>query len=162
MVFTWSENPYKDMWNHLLFLSKMNNTKKLLSGSISSGRTLLYPEGPVLEKKAKQVSFCIAQAYEYFRAADSVSIATSPLLYYYGMLSLAKSLIVANERPIYLENIKYHGLARRPKDAQISNYDSRPDVWTIEKEYAVAHQDGVFPHLKYVLTGSIYPHYAVY
>jgi hypothetical protein len=157
MVFTWSENPYRDMWNHLMFLSKMNNARKLLSGSISSGRSLLYTQGPDLDKKAKQLSFCIAQSYEYFRAADSASIATSPLLYYYGMLSLAKSLIVANERPVYLEDVKYHGLARRPKDARISKYDNSPNLWTIEKEYALTRQDGVFPHLKDVLTGSRYP-----
>ena len=145
------------MWNHLLFLSKMNNTKKLLSGSISSRRSLNYTQRSVLNKKAKQVSFCVAQSFEYFRAADSVSTATSPLLYYYGMLSLAKSLIVANQETVFLEDVNYHGLARRPKDTQISNYDNRPELWTIEKEYALTREDGVFPQLKELLTGSRYP-----
>lgn len=43
-------------------------------------------------------------------AGGSVTLRTSPLLYFYGMLSLAKALIVANEPEIVLDAIKYHGL----------------------------------------------------
>ena len=162
LVFTWSENPYEDMWNHLLFLAKKNNAKKLLSGSISSGRTVIYKQRSILEKKANQVSFGISQSFEYFHAADSVSITTSPLLYFYGMLSLAKSLIVANRKKVFLEDIDYHGLARRPKDKTIAAYDSKPKSWEIEKEYAVSRASGVFPHFTDVISDFQYPNGAVF
>ena len=121
MVFTWSENPYSDMWNQLMFLSKKNNAKKLLAGDIRSGRILIYEQGAELERKASQVSFGINQASEYYRAAGSASVATSPLLFFYGMLSLAKTLIVANKKDIYFEDMKYHGLTQNcAKDAEIT------------------------------------------
>lgn len=137
LVFTWSENPYADMWNHLLFLAKKNNVERLLSGEIESGRTQKYHEKEVLEKKAIQVSFGISQSFEYFRAADTVGVATSPLLYFYGALSLAKSLVVANEKEAYFEGLKYHGLTGRPIDSVLETYSADPKLWKMEDEYAI-------------------------
>lgn len=127
-----------------MFLAKKANARNLLAGDIPSGRIVIYKKEKILETKAEQVSFGISQSFEYFRAADSVSIATSPLLYFYGMLSLAKSLIVANETDVYLEDINYHGFAKLPKDAKLEAYDKNPKSWNIESEYAVV-REGVFP-----------------
>ena len=63
-----------------------------------------------METKSRQLAYCILQAFEYYKAADAVTIDTSPLLYFYGMLSLAKALVVANEEDCLLDDIKYHGL----------------------------------------------------
>lgn len=161
MVFTWSENPYEDMWNHLMFLSKRNNAKNLLAGKIRSARAMIYDEGKELEKKATQVAFGISQSFEYFQAAHSVSVATSPLLYFYGMLSLAKSLIVANEKDVYLEDVRYHGLAKLPRDKTLENYESDPESWNVESEYAIA-RDGVFPHFTKVISNFEYPNKAIF
>ena len=144
-----------------MFLAKRNNAKNLLAGNIPSARTVIYKQGRSLEKKADQVSFGINQSFEYFRAADSVSIVTSPLLYFYGMLSLAKSVIVANETDIYLEDIKYHGLARRPKDDKLETYEKNPESWNIESEYAII-RDGVFPHFTKAICDFQYPSNAVF
>jgi hypothetical protein len=156
MVFTWSEDPYRDMWHHLMFLARRNNAKNLLSGNIRSERTVTYQLGESLDKKANQVSFGISQSFEYFRAADSVSVATSPLLYFYGVLSLAKSLIVANEADTYLEDMRYHGLAKKPRDAALETYEQNPESWNMEGEFGVTHE-GVFKHFTKVVSDFEYP-----
>jgi hypothetical protein len=161
LVFTWSENPYSDMWNQLMFLSKKNNAKKLLSGEIKSGRQLVYEKGEELERKSSQVSFGISQASEYYKAAESASVTTSPLLYFYGMLSLAKTLITANKKDIYFEDIKYHGLTQKhPKDAKISEYRKDPEKWELECEFAVT-RNGVSTYLTDIYCGFQFPNWCV-
>ena len=112
-------------------------------GKMDSKREVLYVDGEDLEKKATQIAFSIAQANEYFVAADSVSINTSPLLYFYGMLSLAKAIIIANETTVYLSDVQYHGLTSRPKCDVLEQYKQDEAGWNLEEEYAVI-QPGVF------------------
>ena len=145
-VFTWSENPMVDMWNHIKFFRNEYNCKRLLKGDIKSQRNLIYEDGENLGKKVKQITMSINQAIEYFEAADHCSINTSPLLYFYGMLSLAKALIVANVKNIFLDDIKYHGLETRPKTESLRAYNRNPSLWNMENEYAVTN-DGVFKYL---------------
>ena len=45
-------------------------------------------------KQAQQIRYCLDQAFEYFRAAQSVSLATKPVLMYYATLSLATAEIL--------------------------------------------------------------------
>jgi hypothetical protein len=139
-----------------MFLSKKNHAKNLLSGKISSKRTVFYKLKEVLDKKANQVSFGISQSFEYFQAADSVTIATRPLLCFYGMLSLAKSLIVANNKDLYLEDIKYHGFTQRPIDIALETYVNNPKDWKMESEYAII-REGVSQHLTEVMCGFRFP-----
>ena len=113
-MLTWSENPNNDLWNHIKFFSSEHNCRKLLKGEIKGGRPLIYLDSPELEKKVKQITMCLKQATEYFAAANEVSINTSPLLLFYGMLSLAKVLIVFNKEEIFLESVQYHVLETRP------------------------------------------------
>lgn len=154
-MFTWSENPIFDLWDHIMFYSNEMNCKKLLTGEIESGRGLIYTDNLVIDKKTNQIVMCIKQAYEYFKAANNVSINTSPLLLFYGMLSLAKALVVANKKDVYLEDIKYHGLETRPITNELRNYQKHPDIWEMEKEYAVTN-DGVFKHLTEVINDSVF------
>jgi len=138
------------MWNHLSFLGSSSNCKRLLNGEINPKRSVLYENGPELEKKANQIAMCINQGREYFYAAQKVSINTSPLLYFYGMLSLAKSLIVSNNRDLFLEDIEYHGLTARPNSEYLKKYKRDSSKWEIEKEFAVT-KGGVFKHLSTIL-----------
>lgn len=45
-------------------------------------------------KQAEQIRYCLVQAYEYFSAAQSVTMSTRPLLLYYGTMSLALAEIL--------------------------------------------------------------------
>lgn len=159
-MFTYTETPLKDLWEHLKFLSIENNCKRLLNGEIQSNRTITYSEGAVIDKKSKQISMCIKQAHEYFVASESVSINTSPLLLFYGMLSLSKALIIANKEEIYLDDIKYHGLETRPRYEFLNTYIEDELNWKIEKEFAVTNL-GVFSYLLEILDDFSFPQYSV-
>lgn len=154
-MFTWSENPKSDLWNHIKFFSNEHNCRKLLKGEIKGGRSLIYSDSPKLEKKVKQITMCLKQATEYFAAADEVSINTSPLLLFYGMLSLAKALIVSNKEEIFLEDVCYHGLETRPRTEELRIYHDNPTSWSMEEEYAVTN-NGVFKYLSEVVGKGIF------
>lgn len=47
-----------------------------------------------VRKQSNQIRQCLTQAKEYFRAANAVSLATKPLLLYYGVMSLALAQIL--------------------------------------------------------------------
>lgn len=80
------------------------------------------------KKKAGQIRYCIEQAEEYFHSAETVSIATRPLLLYYGMASLSWALILLRKTGDYaLDKLQSahqgHGLERPRLDYSIRNLD---------------------------------------
>jgi hypothetical protein len=158
---TWTHQPYDAIWDYILFLTSKANVKKLLLGQTPSKRKQIFLEGELVEKKSSQIAYSIAQAREYYVAADAVSVATSPLLYFYGMLSLAKALIIANDPKLLLDGIKYHGLTLRPNSDYLANYSSDEQAWTLENEYAVV-KSGVFSHLAKITQGIVIPDEYVY
>ena len=145
-MLTWTNRPYETMWNHLNLFSSKANAKSLLQGRMKSQRLWGYFDEALLEKKSSQLAYSISQAYEYFRAADTITVNTSPLLYFYGMLALAKALIVANNPNVLLHDIKYHGLHTRPINHALQNYAQDDTQWSIANEYAVTNA-GVFKEL---------------
>ena len=72
-MFTLTDRPYETMWRHLRLLSHEKNARRLLQGELSAGRTWC-PTSEDLEIKARQVAYCIVQAFEYYKAADAVTI----------------------------------------------------------------------------------------
>jgi hypothetical protein len=108
----------------------------------------------VLEAKSRQLAYCIVQASQYYRAADAVTVDTSPLLYFYGMLSLAKALVVANDSQVLLDGVRFHGLKMDRSTPPVSlealgaRIDKRRDR-------------GVFSYLTKVVQGFEYPQGAV-
>jgi hypothetical protein len=146
MKLFWTFQPYSTIWDQLLFFRSIENVKKLLLGKMGSERSITFPNSEIVEKKASQIAYSIAQAYEYFVAADSVSLTTSPLLYFYGMLSLAKALILANDPSKLLSDIPYHGLTTKSTSIDLKNYIKNENLWNIEDEFAVI-RSGVFDSL---------------
>jgi len=66
-------------------------------------------------KQALQIRHCLIQAEEYFSAARSVSLATKPLLLYYGMMSLALAEMLTKgsgnlSLDVARQTHKHHGL----------------------------------------------------
>lgn len=112
MVLTWTDDAEKTMWDQILVYSHAGNVKSLLSNSIASKRPNI-PNQEHVDQKALEAAFTIQQAHEYYLAARTVTVSTSPLLYYYGMLSLVKALLICNSAQLLLEDIKYHGLTKR-------------------------------------------------
>lgn len=150
--FFWTETPIAAMWQQVRYLRSPTNVARLLSGEISSGRRDPFVLGPVLNQRAEEISACIRQADDYFRAADTIGLTTKPLLLFYGVEALAKALILASSDPARQPNLRYHGLDTRPRiDAAdqaeaLSNYVNDPTQWRIEDEFALTN-DGVFAEL---------------
>ena len=149
----WTESPITEIWNQLRYLAYPANASSLLSGRIASKRELLWSESDELRKRAQKVAACIRQADEYFTASDGVGLATRPLLQFYGTQSLAKALIVANNRDADLAQFKHHGLSTKPNSgdakekSDLQKYDSDPSRWCLDGEFAVTQKHGVFPRL---------------
>ncbi len=142
----WTNRPYETMWDHLDFLAHPANVERLLTGQLRSMRKSPPYNEAAAAKKAYQVAYSIRQGHEYFRAADSVSITTSPVLYYYGILSLSKALLVANLENLLLDDIMYHGLDTRSRTGTQKYYSKNPNNWSMEQEFANTNE-GVFSYL---------------
>jgi hypothetical protein len=151
-MFTWTDDPYQTMWGHLRLLSHEHNARQLLSGKLGKQRYLAPPGPDLLDRKAAQVSYCILQAHEYYKAAEAVTIHTSPLLYFYGMLSLAKAVIVANDPVKLLDDVKYHGLKYDRASGRASTLEDRTALLS----------GGVFDELTGVICNFRYPRGAVF
>jgi hypothetical protein len=145
-MLTWTDQPYAALWTHLRFLSYGQNARRLLQNDFGGARKQAVPSSEVLDRKAEQLSYCIVQAYEYYNAAESVTINTSPLLYFYGMLSLAKATIIANDPDRLLEDIKFHGL----------QHDRSRKASTVEDQTAIVN-GGVFDEFVNVAAGFRFP-----
>lgn len=152
----WTNRPYEAMWDHLDFLTHSANVERLLTQRLYSTGGLPPDSTAVLSRKAAQVAYSIRQGHDYFRAADSVSITTSPVLYFYGFLSLSKALLVAKCENLLLNDIRYHGLYTRPTTESQSRYSEAPDSWSIEREFANT-REGVFKHLTRLIHNFEFP-----
>jgi YaaC-like Protein len=76
----------------------------------------------LIGRKSAQIASAVTQAEEYFNSARNASWEIKPLLAYYGMVGLAKCLIVAGDNPYTLESTNprsseqaSHGLSWRPR-----------------------------------------------
>lgn len=100
------EEPLQEIWKNLKYFSFVPNVEKIIKEN--------YPKASKnnILKQATQVSYCIRQAEEYFKAAKYVNLTTKPLLMYYGAVSLANSLVLIKNDGTYsidyLRNQKKH------------------------------------------------------
>lgn len=79
-------------------------------------------------KQAQQIRYCLQQAQEYFAAAQSVTIATKPLLIYYAAMSLALAEILWKQDGLSsLDKLRvshdHHGLTLRVLDGMSKSRD---------------------------------------
>ena len=148
----WTDSPINEIWHQLRYLRSPANLVNLLTGKIPSSRTPVWSKDIRLEHRAYEISCCIKQADEYFRASQIAGLATKPLLQFYSSQALAKAAILANDQTITLGELNYHGLSSRASTALLSerdalqNYTKDSTAWTIEDEFAVTNA-GVFPNL---------------
>ncbi len=147
MVLTWTDDAEKTMWDQILVYSHVGNIKSLMSNGIASKR-LNIPNQAHVDQKALEAAYSIQQAHEYYLAARAVTVSTSPLLYYYGMLSLVKALLVCNTEQLLLDDIKYHGLTKR--NALVAN--AHPPTELGGQQVRVS--GGVFNELYKLLRGA--------
>jgi hypothetical protein len=151
-VHIWTDTPLGEIWNQLRYLSAPANVAGVLDGKITSGRSVAWNDDDDLRAKSYEIACCVKQADEYFMASRQTGLATRPLLQFYGVQSLAKAAVLANDKNLRLRDIRYHGLSTRPKAAQQADrealqlYTDSPGDWLLESEFAITNL-GVFPHL---------------
>jgi hypothetical protein len=158
----WTSTPNDEIWRQLRYLSSVANVENILAGKMACGRKEKW-EPKKSKDAATEVSACVQQADEYFSASRDVSLATRPLLLFYGIESLAKAVILANNPALNLRLINYHGLSTRPSVAQeksvarqLREYIDKPEQWKLECEFAVSN-NGVFPELSSISGDVVIP-----
>lgn len=122
-----TEKPLDELWLQLRLFESEYYSKQFLNQK--------YKEITNDELNTLSAVFAsnIKQAYEYYSAASNVSILTSPLLYYYGMMCLTNVLWASLNKIEIIK--KAHGLKSDSKD-------SAPDL---SNEYVIVHEKGSFP-----------------
>lgn len=128
-----TDDPVEEIWFRLSEDESEYSTRQKLSRYLREEGIEL--SDAQVESSSQYFSYCIRQAREYFRAAEGVSILTRPLLLFYGMVCLAKTLIILKE-PVYPKLLseersrKTHGLGFRDQESHGSLVEE--DLVTIQ------------------------------
>jgi YaaC-like Protein len=83
-----AENPIDEIWRQLRFFTDC----EYAASEIIEHHNIVKSQQSNIKKQARQIGYCIQQAQEYFDAAKQVSLATQPVLLYYGAVSLGSAL----------------------------------------------------------------------
>ena len=140
---TWTDSPQKAIWDLLKILQQPAAMADLLTGASGHRNDELIFDTATANQKALEIAALLGQAEEYFKSAESSTLATRPLQLYYGALALAKALIISRDKEKFLINLKYHGLDTRPISSDSKLYSEDKDLWNLFDEYANVN-DGVF------------------
>jgi hypothetical protein len=113
-----TDNPTKQVWKLLRYFLDENTTAERIQKLHDTPSEVVKKQKVNIKKQAKQIGYCILQAEEYFKASSQVTVATRPLLLYYGAVSLAQALILLKRDGLWsfdgnssnVENYKHHGL----------------------------------------------------
>lgn len=131
----------KEAWKLLSLLSSTYNVQRLLRGDVWSGRDPWLHTESDLEQCSAQIAACIKHSREYFETGEVTTLNTSPLLHYYGALSLAKAVILSTDRDYSLASFKHHGLSMVPTSTDKNTAQTSID------EMKVTVKKGVFSAL---------------
>lgn len=131
---TLTESPIDQIWKELrLFLDVDLSTDHIRSIQKIDDETF-YKQLKNIRKQAIQIGFCIKQAEEYFYSSKNVSLATRPLLLYYGATSLSKALTLLKLDGDYsIDRLRdgdkhnHHGLELLKDFSSITNFNLKPD-----------------------------------
>ena len=155
----------EELWNWLGYLTSPQNVKDVLLEKISQNRfRIVYDnilrKGAVgfplitedaVEKNAESITKYVEQSRDLFQAARDVSEIASPILYYFGMLSLAKALILSTYDVSGKDNpFRRHGLHTKGEthdQVQVKRfgvfpslhdcYSDEPELYLEETEFSL-------------------------
>jgi YaaC-like Protein len=89
-----AEQPTEQIWKLLRLFLDSDATAVRYANFVDIGDEEYEKKKENIFKQVKQIGYCIRQAEEYFRAGSQVSLATRPLLLYYGAVSLSQALVL--------------------------------------------------------------------
>lgn len=93
-------DPYGKAWEYLRRFRSVQHCERYLRLIIPLGSAHLH----LVPTKARQIASIVEQAEQYFNSARSSAWEIRPLLTYYGMVGLAKCLILAGDNGYTLES----------------------------------------------------------
>jgi len=137
------ENAWQKMWDHYLFFETEPTVRGYLAEQY---RSLGYENSDALAyRNTYKMIYLSKQAREFFHSGVNSSLLVRPLLLYYGMVSLAKMLILSRD-PDYPSrtSLLAHGVTT--KKIKKSQYLFLEDEVKIQKE-------GLLAHLMQLITG---------
>lgn len=106
------ENPTREIWKFLRFFKDSDYCSNIMRTNLGLGTSHFKA---ALKKQTLTIGYCIRQAEEYFLASANVTLATRPLLIYYGIICLSEALVLLREnirRKGTAQN--HHGLFLKP------------------------------------------------
>lgn len=138
------EDAWQKMWDHYLYFETEPTVRKFLEERYI---TIHEHDAPALaQRNAHKVIHLSKQAREFFQSGMESNVLVRPLLLYYGMVNLAKILILAYD-PYYPSHTKLlaHGVTTRKL--------KKGDYVFVDDEIKIQ-KDGLLPHLLMLITGS--------
>lgn len=135
-----TEKPFDELWLQLRLFENEYYSKQFLMEKYPG----IMDDDDEFNKLLEFFTSNIKQAYEYYSAASKVSILTSPLLYYYGMMCLTNVLWASLERTKDIS--EDHGLQSKSKESKESEGSESLDH-LFSNEYLIVHKKGSFPAL---------------
>jgi len=143
---TW-ENPNQQLWKLLRGFLEVDAVSKRIREI--HGITDKKSRADI-NKQALQIGYCIRQAQEYFQASANVSLATRPLMIYYGVTSLSTALVLFRQDGSYsLDALRknhkhqHHGLLLSRGSLQsVTNAHGVNDVLSVV-DCNIKHLDGI-------------------
>lgn len=132
------------IWKYLGRYKSVKYTKSVLTPQLIRNSALI-------NKKAEQISFTIRQAEDFFLSAREGDISIKPLLIYYGILGLAKCLIISGDNqytldatPLDYADHGTHGLSWKANVSDRSQIAARKSG-ALTKEFCITKTSGIYP-----------------
>lgn len=139
-----SSNILDTIWKYLGRYKSVKYTRSVLTPQVVQNSALI-------NKKAEQISYTIRQAEDFFLSARKGDISIKPLLIYYGILGLAKCLIISGDNkytldatPLDYADHGLHGLSWKVNVADGSQVAARKSE-VLTKEFCITKMSGVYP-----------------
>jgi hypothetical protein len=134
------ENPIREIWHILSDDENEYKVRKNLRSYYEEIHATYTDED--IERNASYFSYCIKQGKEYFTTAPQVSLLTRPLIIFYGMVSLAKAIVVLNNPKYVLQLKDRHSRSRQHGLGYLDNESAHS---FIENDEVILFEDGIFP-----------------
>lgn len=139
-----SSNILDTIWKYLGRYKSVKYTKSVLTPQVVRNSALI-------NRKAEQISYTIRQAEDFFLSAREGDISIKPLLIYYGILGLAKCLIISGDNqytldatPLDYADHGAHGLSWKVNVADSSQVAARKSD-ALTKEFCITKMSGIYP-----------------
>jgi len=127
-----SENPYEEIWRQLYYFTDVESVNEKIRKRFNLTEKEQKDQP---KKRAQKIAYSIIQAHNYFKAASQVDVSVKPNLIYYGISSLANTVIEYNNDGKFSRDDlkekkqeKHHGLDDMFSFKSLKKYATLQDI----------------------------------